>query len=308
MKKTAGNRSDFRSALRINPDDSLAQECLDELLKARAEQLTVGLPKAVSLGSAGSELLPSVAQLTELDGMPPVAESLVVEDLPSVLPAAASRSLVISAVDFSAVMQSDSMAQTSLAEATSSTPALVLVPELVSTQAAANPIERPAASTGEKPSQRERRLFVGSTDSRAMLADYLIDFRTRVQGQLESAFPTLANRRSIVVTLLILRDGTVRDVELDRSSGDSGVDKKVLSALKALRQLQVLPTAASEDVDVLGVPNQGKAIPSSCQITPSSASVVRRRHGESRRHRSQACALLVDNAPALHLYAQDGHC
>ena len=220
---------------------------------AWAEQLAGGLSKPVALSSAGSEPLPPVAQLAELDGIPPVAESAVVEHLPSVLSAAASPTSVASVVDFSAVVKSVSMAQTSLANATASTPALARSPELATTQAGANPIERPAASAVEKLPQRERRLFVGSTDNRAMLADYLIDFRTRLRGQLESAFPTLATRRSIVVTLLILRDGTVRDVELDRSSGDSGVDKKVLSALKALGQLQVLPTAASEAVDVLGV-------------------------------------------------------
>ena len=214
---------------------------------AWAEQLTAGLPNPVAPSSTGAELLPPAAQLAELDGLPPVVESAVVEHLPSVLSAAASLTSVSSVADFSAVVESGSMAQTSLANATSSTA------ELATMQAGANPIERPAASTVEKLPQRERRLFVGSTDNRAMLADYLADFRTRLRGQLESAFPSLATRRSIVVTLLILRDGTVRDVELDRSSGDSGVDKKVLSALKALGQLQVLPTAASEAVDVLGV-------------------------------------------------------
>lgn len=105
----------------------------------------------------------------------------------------------------------------------------------------------------DKYDQRQRKLFVASTDDSVTFAPYLTVLRARLRGQLETAFPVSIPQRSMIVTLMILRDGTLRGVEMNHGSGDSGVDRRVLAALKTLGQFKPLPEADGEGVDVLGV-------------------------------------------------------
>jgi len=105
----------------------------------------------------------------------------------------------------------------------------------------------------EKYRQRERKLQVASTDSTPVLAAYLKDLRIRVGSQLQDTFSAANVASAMTVSLSILRDGTVRNVELDHGSGSSTFDRKVLASLKRLDRLPPLPAATLETADVLGV-------------------------------------------------------
>ncbi|MCX7175166.1 MAG: TonB C-terminal domain-containing protein [Proteobacteria bacterium] len=105
----------------------------------------------------------------------------------------------------------------------------------------------------EKYRQRERTLQLASTDTTPALAAYLKEFRAKLRNRLESAFPASKPPTTMIVSLSILRDGTVRGVELDQGSGNPKLDRKVLTSLTQLGHLPALPLAISETVDVLGV-------------------------------------------------------
>jgi outer membrane biosynthesis protein TonB len=57
----------------------------------------------------------------------------------------------------------------------------------------------------------------------------------------------------MIVSLSIRRDGSLSDVELNKGSGNSGINKRILSELREAKPFQVLPSAISKDIDVLVV-------------------------------------------------------
>lgn len=105
----------------------------------------------------------------------------------------------------------------------------------------------------EKYSQRERKLFVSSTDDTPSIAAYLKDLRTQLRSLLVTAFSAAKPEENMIVTLSFLRDGTLRDVELSKGSGNSNTNRKVLSSLKRLTRLKPLPAETGGGPDVLVV-------------------------------------------------------
>lgn len=105
----------------------------------------------------------------------------------------------------------------------------------------------------EKYRQRERKLPVASTDTTPALAPYLRDLRARLKQPLENVFSGSKPAARMTVSLAILRDGTLRGIEVDQASGDAGLDRKVLASLKQLGRLPPLPAAVRETADVLEV-------------------------------------------------------
>jgi len=105
----------------------------------------------------------------------------------------------------------------------------------------------------EKYRQRERKLQVASTDTTPALAVYLKDLRARLKRQLESTFPKSKPQAGMTISMTILRDGTVKGIEMDQGSGDAKRDRHALSSLQQLGRLPPLPMAIHETADVLGV-------------------------------------------------------
>lgn len=101
--------------------------------------------------------------------------------------------------------------------------------------------------------KRERKLFVASTDETSTIATYLKDLRTQLKSRLVSAFSASRPEESMFATLSILKDGTLREVELNRGSETSKTNSRVLSSLKRLTRLKPLPAETGGDVDVLVV-------------------------------------------------------
>lgn len=101
--------------------------------------------------------------------------------------------------------------------------------------------------------QRERKLFVASTDNAPSIAEYLKDLRTQLRSLLVTAFSPSNPEENMIVTLSILRDGTLRDIELSQGSGSSKTNARVLSSLKRLTRLKPLPAETKGEADVLVV-------------------------------------------------------
>ncbi|MFA6313714.1 MAG: TonB C-terminal domain-containing protein [Sterolibacterium sp.] len=105
----------------------------------------------------------------------------------------------------------------------------------------------------EKYRQRERKLQVASTDAAPELRYYLHNLRSRLRIHLQGAFPTSRAPTEMTVSLSILRDGTIKDIEFDRGSGNPKLDRKVLLALKQLGNFTALPPAVQTTTDMLVV-------------------------------------------------------
>ena len=101
--------------------------------------------------------------------------------------------------------------------------------------------------------RRERKLYVGSIDSTPALGAYLKKLRAQLKRLLATAFPASKPAEAMMVTYSIFRDGTLRNVELSRSSGNPNTDRKVLSLSKTLTGLPPLPAAIGGSTDVLVV-------------------------------------------------------
>ena len=101
--------------------------------------------------------------------------------------------------------------------------------------------------------RRERKLFVGSQDDTPSLGAYLKELRTRLKRLPAAAFKTSRPGKTMVVTLSILSDGTLKNVELSQGSGNAKADRKVLSLLKSLARFRPLPAAIEAGTDVLVV-------------------------------------------------------
>jgi len=113
--------------------------------------------------------------------------------------------------------------------------------------------EKQVLSALERYAQRERKLFVASTDRQPALASYLDELRVRLKAHLVTASAAATTGKRMIVSLSILRNGVLRDVELSRPSGDPRADRMVLSSLKKISHLQPLPGEIVGDVDVLVV-------------------------------------------------------
>ena len=101
--------------------------------------------------------------------------------------------------------------------------------------------------------QRERKLFVSSTDETQPIAAYLKELRVQLASRLGAAFSASRPDERMIVSLSIRRDGTLRDLELSRSSGNPRTDSRVLSSLKTLERLQPLPAVTADAADILVV-------------------------------------------------------
>ncbi|MFA7279344.1 MAG: TonB C-terminal domain-containing protein [Sterolibacterium sp.] len=99
----------------------------------------------------------------------------------------------------------------------------------------------------------ERKWFVAATESTPVLAAYLKDLRAQLKGRSAAAFIAAKREESMLVTLAILRDGALRDVELSQGSGNSGRDHRVLASLRQLKRFDPWPAQADGSADVLMV-------------------------------------------------------
>ncbi|MBI5921778.1 MAG: TonB family protein [Betaproteobacteria bacterium] len=124
-------------------------------------------------------------------------------------------------------------------------------PSSVSQASPGDLLEKQVFERLEKYGKRERKLIVASTDKSPALAAYLEALRIQLKQHSSGEFPV--NTRGMTITISVLQDGAVKSVELDRSSGDTKLDRQVISSLRKLGQLPPLPAVTREVADVLVV-------------------------------------------------------
>ncbi|MBI3524361.1 MAG: SEL1-like repeat protein [Betaproteobacteria bacterium] len=101
--------------------------------------------------------------------------------------------------------------------------------------------------------QRERKLFVASTDSTPSIAAYLKELRAELASRLAAVQPPLKPDERMIVSLSILRDGTLKNIELSQGSRNPEIDMRVLASLQRLKHLEPLPAGTGGDAELVVV-------------------------------------------------------
>jgi protein TonB len=102
-----------------------------------------------------------------------------------------------------------------------------------------------------------RRRFVGARTRGVAYAQYVDDWRQRIERVGTANFPPEARDRgvfgTVLVTVAIKADGTVEKVEIDRSSGSAVLDRAVQDIVRLASPFQPFPAHVRRDTDILHI-------------------------------------------------------
>jgi len=102
-----------------------------------------------------------------------------------------------------------------------------------------------------------RRKFIGARTEGVVYAEYVDQWRQRIEKIGTQYFPEEARRRklfaSLVMTVHIRADGSVEKVEIDRSSGYRLLDAAARRAVDLAGPFPPFPPAVRKDWDILSI-------------------------------------------------------
>jgi protein TonB len=105
--------------------------------------------------------------------------------------------------------------------------------------------------------KRPRRVFVGARAQEYSYARYVEDWRIKVERIGNMNYPEAAKRGHIhgalVLTVNIKSDGTLEDVQIDKSSGNKILDAAAVKIVQMSAPFAPFPAEMRKTVDVLGV-------------------------------------------------------
>ena len=105
--------------------------------------------------------------------------------------------------------------------------------------------------------QRPRRKFVGARTQEFRFARYIEDWRQKVERVGELNYPQAARDQRIygklVATVAIKADGTVEQIDIDRSSGFKVLDDAARSIVKLAAPYAPFPPDIAKEIDVLHI-------------------------------------------------------
>jgi protein TonB len=104
--------------------------------------------------------------------------------------------------------------------------------------------------------QRPKRRFVGARVEEYRFAQYVEDWRQKVERVGNLNYPDSARGRlygSLVLTVAIKKDGELERVELNRSSGHKVLDEAALRIVRLAAPYAVFPEAVRRDTDILEI-------------------------------------------------------
>ncbi len=105
--------------------------------------------------------------------------------------------------------------------------------------------------------KRPRRVFVGARAQEYSYARYVEDWRIKVERVGNLNYPEAAKRGHIygqvVLTVNIKADGSLEDVQIDRSSGSKVLDAAALKIVRMSAPFAPFSTDMRKTVDVLGI-------------------------------------------------------
>ncbi len=104
--------------------------------------------------------------------------------------------------------------------------------------------------------QRPRRRFVGARAEEYRFAQYVEDWRQKVERIGNLNYPDSAKGKlygNLVLTVAIKKDGELERVELNRSSGHKVLDEAALRIVRLAAPYAVFPEALRRDTDILEI-------------------------------------------------------
>ncbi len=143
------------------------------------------------------------------------------------------------------------------ADATLKAPALELSGRDLATRARAMvQLEGEISRSIEEYNQRPKRKFVGARVEEYRFAQYVEDWRQKVERVGNLNYPDSAKGKlygSLVLTVAIKKDGELERVQLNRSSGHKVLDEAALRIVKLAAPYAVFPDAIRRDTDILEI-------------------------------------------------------
>jgi protein TonB len=128
--------------------------------------------------------------------------------------------------------------------------------DLASSALAIARLEGEIARQTEAYNQRPRRKFLGARVSEYRFAQYVEDWRQKVERVGNLNYPAAARGRlygSLVLTVVIKRDGDLDHVEVNRSSGQPVLDQAAVRIVRMAAPYAPFPDAISRDTDILEI-------------------------------------------------------
>lgn len=108
----------------------------------------------------------------------------------------------------------------------------------------------------EEYNQRPKRKFLGARVEEYRFAQYVEDWRQKIERIGNLNYPDSARGRlygSLVLTVAIKKDGELERVELNRSSGHKLLDEAALRIVRLAAPYAVFPEAVRRDTDILEI-------------------------------------------------------
>ena len=118
-------------------------------------------------------------------------------------------------------------------------------------------LEAQIAKEREEYQQRPRRMFIGARAKEYAFTRYVDDWRIKVERIGNLNYPEEARRQkiygSLVLTVSIMADGTVENVEINRSSGQQVLDSAAIRILQLASPFAPFSEAMRKKVDILSI-------------------------------------------------------
>jgi protein TonB len=105
--------------------------------------------------------------------------------------------------------------------------------------------------------KRPRRMFVGARAQEFTFAQYVEDWRIKVERVGNMNYPEAAKRNGLYGTLMltvnIFENGEIESIQIDRSSGSKVLDAAAVKIVEMSAPFARFPDAIRKKVDILGI-------------------------------------------------------
>lgn len=105
--------------------------------------------------------------------------------------------------------------------------------------------------------KRPRRMFVGARAQEFTFAQYVEDWRIKVERVGNLNYPEAAKRNrlygTLVLTVSINEDGSVESIQIERTSGSKILDQAAVNIVEMAGPFARFPEAMRKKVDILGI-------------------------------------------------------
>ncbi len=129
--------------------------------------------------------------------------------------------------------------------------------DLIQSSLEAARLEAQIAKEREEYQQRPRRMFIGARAKEYAFTRYVDDWRIKVERVGNLNYPDEARRQkiygSLVLTVSIRADGTVENVEINRSSGQKVLDAAAIRILQLASPFAQFSEEMRKKVDILSI-------------------------------------------------------